>query len=305
MINLPIGDIIRDSFKLAWKYKYLWLFGVFVAGSGFGNFQGNLEPADIDAAYEWILAALVAIILIGLVVLTVVLILHVISKSALIYNVYQIDTGGAHSISAGWDFGLKRFWPMLGVTLLQIVVTVAFVFVLILAEVLFFVVSTVLGFFSLLFALPVFFAGLMALSLMWTYAERFVALETRGVVEALGEGMSLMRSQWRPSLLMLVVKIGIAIGAGIALLGVGAALFLPAVALWMISKPVAIVYGIMVLLPFTVLLTAYFGTFDSAVWTKVFLQLRAPSYASSEPASSGPSPTPDPEPPSARPPLFE
>jgi hypothetical protein len=306
MINLPISDIIRDSFKLAWKYKYLWLFGLFVAGNSVGNIGGDLEPADFDAAYEWFLAALVAIVLIGFAVLVVVMVLHVISKSALIYNVYQIETGGAHSISGGWDFGVQRFWPMLGVTLLQLVVAVAFIVVLILIEVAFFLVHIALGFFSLLFALPALFAGLMTISLVWTYAERFVALETRGVIESLGEGMTLLRSQWRPSLLMLLVKIGIGLAFAFGLVGVGAALFLPAVALWVISKPLAIVYGVLVLLPFTVLLTSYIGTFDSAVWTKVFLQLRAPSYAASDsaPAEAAPAP-PQPDRPDTRPPLFE
>jgi hypothetical protein len=306
MINLLIGDIIRDSLKLAWKHKYLWLFGLFVAGNSIGNIGGDFEPSDLDAAYEWILAALVAIVLIGFAVLVVVMVLHVISKSALIYNVYQIETGGAHSISGGWDFGVQRFWPMLGVTLLQLVVAVAFLVVLILIEVAFFLVHIALGFFSLLFALPALFAGLMTISLVWTYAERFIALETRGVIESLGEGISLLRSQWRPSLLVLLVKIGIALAFAFALVGVGAALFLPAVALWVISKPLAIVYGVLVLLPFTVLLTSYIGTFDSAVWTKVFLQLRAPSYAAADsaPADAAP-PLPQPDRPDTRPPLFE
>jgi hypothetical protein len=306
MINLPIGDIIRDAFKLAWKYKYLWLFGLFVAGSGGGgNFGGDFEPSDIDAAYEWLLAALVAIVLIATAVLIVVMVLHVISKSALIYNVYQIETGGAHSLSGGWDFGVKRFWPMLGVTLLQVVVMIAFLAVLVLLEIVLFVAHISLVFLALLFALPALFAGLMAITLMWAYAERFVALETRGVIEALGEGMSLLRSQWKPSLLMLLVKIGIAIALGIGLVGVGAALFIPAIALWVMSKPLAIVYGILVLLPFTILLTAYIGTFDSAVWTKVFLQLRAPSYAAPASLPGDPPPPSDSERPAARPPQFE
>ncbi len=305
MINLPIGDIIRDSFKLAWKHKYLWLFGLFLAGSGGGNYGGDFEPSDIDAAYEWLLAALVAIVLITLVVVIVVMVLHVISKSALIYNVYQIETGGAHSLSGGWDFGMKRFWPMLGLTLLQVVILIAFLAVLALIVIGLFVAHVALGFLSLLFALPALFAGLMAVSLTWAYAERFVALETRGVIEALGEGVSLVRSQWKPSILVLLVKIGIGIAFAVGMMGVGAALFLPAVALWLMSKPLAIVYGILVLLPFTILLTAYIGTFDSAVWTKVFLQLRAPSYGAPEELPSIPPPAADLERPDTRPPLFE
>jgi len=307
MINLPIGDIIRDSFKLAWKFKYLWLFGLFAAGGGGGggNLGGRLDPSDIEAAQEWILAALAVIILIGGAIALVVLVLHVISKTALIYNVYQIETGGAHSLSGGWDFGIKRFWPVLGVTILEIVVGMAFVTVLVLIVVACFVMHVAVGVLSLLFAIPALIVGLMTISVMWTYATRFVVLETRGVIEALGEGMTLMRSQWKPSLLMLLVKIGIAMAVGVGMAGIGAVLFLPAIALWVMSKPLAVVYGILVLLPFTVLLTSYIGTFDPTAWTKTFLLLRAPEYAAQELPAEAPPPPPESDRPDTQPPLFE
>jgi len=307
MINLPIGDIIRDSFKLAWKYKYLWLFGLFASGGGGGggNFGGRIDPSDIEAAQEWVLAALAAILLIGGAIALIVLVLHVISKTALIYNVYQIETGGVHSVGGGWDFGIKRFWPMLGVTLLEIIVGMAFVTVLVVVVIVSFVIHIAIGILSVLIAIPILIAGLMAIALMWTYATRFIVLETRGVIESLGEGMSLMRSQWKPSLLMLMVKIGISLAVGVGMAGIGAILFLPAVALWFMSKPLAVVYGAMVLLPFIILVTSYIGSFDSAAWTKTFLLLRAPVYAAQDTPSEAPPPPPESDRPDTRPPLFE
>ncbi|MEW5873864.1 MAG: hypothetical protein AB1752_01630 [Candidatus Zixiibacteriota bacterium] len=312
-MSLPVGDIIRDAFKLAWKYKYLWLFGLFAAGGGSMNFSipggdnGSADPvAQAEAMYEWILAALAVIILVGLVVGTIILILHVISKSALIYNVYQIETHGQHSLSGGWDFGVSRFWPMLGLTLLEFLVTFAFVVVVVLAVIVFFVIQTLLGVLSLLFAIPILIAGIGMMRLTWNYADRFVTLETRGVIDALGEGWALMRREWRPSVTMLLVKIGIAIAVAMAVLGIGAMLILPAVGLWFVSMPLAIVYGVLVLLPFAVLIGAYFGTFDSTTWTKVFLHLRAPVYAAAQGAGAPPAPPAEPTPPGREsPPIFE
>lgn len=313
-MSLPIGDIIRDAFKLAWKYKYLWLFGLFAAGGGSMNFNlpgggdSSGDPmAQVEAAWEWILAALAIIILVGLVLGIIILILHVISKSALIYNVYQILTGGRHALSGGWDFGVTRFWPMLGVTLLEFVITVAFVTVLALIVIVFFVIHLALGVLALLFALPLLIAGLGAMRLTWNYADRFVTLETRGVIDAIGEGWTLMRREWRPSVTMLLVKVGIAIAVAMGVLGIGAALALPAVALWFINEPLAIVYGVLVILPFLVLTGAYFGTFDSSVWTKVFLQLRAPAYAAAPASGGDTAPSgPDSNPPDrGSPPVFE
>lgn len=306
MVTLPISDIIRDAFKLVWKYKYLWLFGLFAAGSGGFNMQlpggrGESSLEQLEAAKEWVLAALAAILLIGLTIGLIVLILHVICKSALIYNVYQIETNGAHSLGGGWDFGLKRFWQMLGLTLLEVIVMMAFVIVIIVIEVILFVIALPLGFLSLLPAIPALIAGVAVISVTWSYAERFVTLESDSVISAIGDGWRLAKEQWKPTLLVLLVKIAIAIGASLGIMGIGAVLFLPAIPMWFVSHILAIVYGVMILLPFAVLVSAFFGTFDSTVWTKSFLLLRAPAYA----AASGAVAPPPPPPPAAPPPSTE
>lgn len=305
MTTLPYSDIIRESFATAWRYKYLWLFGLFAGGAGSGGLQfpggdggGGLER--IEEIKAWVLAALAMIVLIGLVITVVVLILHTLCKTALIYNAYQIETGGAHSLSGGWDFGLKRFWPMLGVTITEWFVLLAFIIVLVLVEIALFLIHLALGFLSLLVALPVLFGGIALILVMWGYAERFVALENRGVIEALGEGWSLVKSETRATATVLLIKIAIAIALGIGIGGIAIVLMLPAVGIWAVSKPLAIVYGILILAPFFIVTGAYFGTFDSLVWTKVFLRLRATAYAPAATAPITPSPSPE-----IPPPIFE
>ena len=296
MITLPISDIIRDSFKLAWKHKYLWLFGLFAGGGISFNLPIDSSESSLgqyEQAYEWLLAALALVILVGLAVFVIVMILHVISKCALIYNVYQIETNGVHGLGDGWDFGLKRFWTMLGLTFLQFIVLFAFILVLIVIAVLMFFIATVLGFLSLLVVLPSLLAGVVLVVMIWTYAERFVILERRGVIEAIGDGWSLLRSQWRPSLTMGLVKFAITAAAGIGVMGVAAVLILPAVPMWFASPALAVVYGIVVLLPLMILTGAYFGTFDYAAWTKTFLLLRAPAYAAAAQPGSTPAVPPD------------
>jgi hypothetical protein len=307
MIRLPIGDIIRDSFKLAWKYKYLWLFGLF-AGAGGGGFNipgGNITPEKIEAFKEWFLAALAMLLLVGGMILLVMFILHVICKSALIYNIYQIHTDGAHSLSAGWDFGLKRFWPMLGLILLEGILITAFVIILVGIEVVLFAIALPLGFLSLVIAIPGGITGLVAIVLTWGYAERFVTLEMRGVIDSIGEAWALIRQQWQPTLIMGLVKFAISIAVAVAMMGIGALLLAPAIALWFASKPLAILYGVAIGLPYLALVSAYFGTFDYAVWTKVFLHLRAPVYAAEQGNKAATQAPPTQEPPSASPPVFE
>lgn len=306
MINLPIADIIRDGFRLAWRHKYLWLFGLFAAGGVQGNLPGMSSDdsgiPDLEAAKAWIMAALAMILLLIFTIGLIMLILHVISKTALIYNIYQIETGGAHSISGGWDFGWKRFWPMLGLTLLLIITVLAFVFGVGVVVAAMFAVAAPLGILSLLFAIPVFIAGLVTLFLTWNYAERFAVLELRGVFDSIGDGWLLLREQWKPSFMMILAKIAIAIGILVVMVMLGMMLAVPGIALWATAKPLAILYGIGALIPLVVL-TAYMGTFDSAVWTRTFLVLRAPAYArAAEPPSEPATPTDSPAP---RPPQFE
>jgi hypothetical protein len=290
MTTLPLSDIIRDSFALAWRYKYLWLFGLFAGGAGGGlNFPGGESGGGLERIEEikaWVLAALAMIILIGLIVGTIVLILHTLCKTALIYNIYQIETGGAHSLAGGWDFAVKRFWPMLGLTVTQWFVLFAFFMVIILLEVALFLASLALGFLSLLIALPTLFVGLAIGIVVWGYAERFIALENRGIIEALGEGWTLARDEWRSTVTVLLVKIAIAIALGVGVGLVGLVLALPAIGIWSTSKPLAILYGVLVLMPFLVLVGGYAGTFDYAVWTKVFLKLRARAYGAAAPTEA-------------------
>lgn len=306
MTTLPLSDIIRDSFALAWRNKYLWLFGLFAGGAGGGlQFPGGGDSSTglerVEEIQAWVLAAIGMIILIGLVVGTIVLVLHTLCKSALIYNIYQIETGGAHSLAGGWDFAVKRFWPMLGLTVTQWFVLFAFIMIIVIVEVVFFMASLALGFLSLLVALPLLFAGVAIALVVWTYAERFIALENRGIIESLGEAWALGKYEWRTSLTVLLIKIAIAIAFGIVVGLVGLMLALPAVGIWAASKPLAILYGVLVLVPYLVLVGGYFGTFDYSVWTKVFLKLRASAYGVPVQSSTPPSPSGD----SVPPPLFE
>jgi hypothetical protein len=313
MVKLPIGDIIRDSFKLAWRFKYLWLFGLFAAGGGGFKIPGGDDSGgipDIEEAKAWVMAAMAMILLLVFTVGIVILILHVISKSALVYNVYQIETDGVHSLSIGWDFGWKKFWPMLGLTVLTMIVSFGFIAIIILVVVALFVMAVPLGILSLLFAIPAGIIGFAIMIVVWTYAERFLVLETRTIFDSIGEGWSLLRSQWKPSLLMLLTKVAIAIGLAIVFMVLGLMLALPGVALWAASKPLAVLYFIGAFLPLVVA-GAYFGVFDSTVWTKTFLQLRAPAYAEAAapdqpPATTetGTAPPPSDSPPPS-PPLFE
>jgi hypothetical protein len=308
MTTLPLSDIIRDSFAQAWRYKYLWIFGLFAGGAGGGlQFPGGESGGGLERIEEikaWVLAALAVILLVGFVVAAIVLVLHTLCKTALIYNVYQIETGGAHSLAGGWDFSIKRFWPMLGLTITEWFVLFAFIMVVVLVEVAIFVMSLALGFLSLLVALPLLFIGVATAIVVWTYAERFIVLENRGVVESLGEGWSLAKSEWRATVTILLVKIAIAIALGIGVGGIALILMLPAVGLWMASKALAIVYAILILVPFVALVGGYFGTFDYMVWTKVFLKLRAPFYTQAS-APSAPAPPPAPTDSGTPPPLFE
>ena len=302
MTALPLSDIIRDSFALAWRYKYLWLFGLFAGGAGGGmNFPGGDSTGGLERIEEikaWVLAALAMILLIGFIVGTIVLILHTLCKTALIYNIYQVETGGAHSLAGGWDFAVNRFWPMLGLTVTQWFVLFAFIMTIVLIEVALFLASLALGFLSLLIALPALFVGVALGIVVWGYAERFIALENRGVVEALGEGWSLTRSEWRATITVLLIKIAIAIALGICVGLVALVLALPAVGIWSASKPLAILYGVLVLVPFMVLVGGFFGTFDCAVWTKVFLKLRASAYIGATPSFALPTQPSESPPPS-------
>ncbi|MBA2693253.1 MAG: hypothetical protein H0U65_12310 [Rubrobacter sp.] len=291
------GDVIRDSFRISWRNKFLWFFGFFAAGgatnisSNFSNvptnFGGGLPP--------WVENNLTAIIVFAA-VLAVVLILalvflYLVSVGGLTGSVAAISRGEERRFGSTFRAGMSSLWRVLGQIILLFLIglglTIAIFLVAGLPILLTFlltdsttariVVGILFGLFGVLLLIAVF----VPFAIIGQYALRALVIDGSGVAGGIREGYDLFRRNIGKSLLLWLINVGLSIGVGIVTflvtLLLGLVLFLPAILLGISEETtgaiVAGVFGAILLLPILVLLGAATGTFFHAFWTISYLRL--------------------------------
>ena len=151
-------EVFKKSFKLAWKPKSIWIYGLFASFLGIGgsvaksmdltgsrNILINLLQTLIEVNF-FSLQALkniptvfaqspisvtisVLIFLIVTVLTIILLILAIVSQSTLINTIYKKSIGKKVSYIEGISFGLNNFWPILGLNVItRAVGFIAFMF---------------------------------------------------------------------------------------------------------------------------------------------------------------------------------
>lgn len=274
-------ELALESLKLLWRRKYLWLFGLFVAGGVGGGAGGPRGPgADGDGGLsraqglpEWFWPVVIAGLLVGL----VALVLHVASEAALIQGVRAEREGEAYGIRRGFHVGFSHFWRLLGLKLV-------FAFVL-QASALVILTPVLLGVFKVIPLAPgvgltlllalVGIPWLLTVYFIYEYAMRFLVLEDRSVKEAARAAYRYLHGRIVDSLQVLIVAfigrmgaglVGLLVVAPIALLAVGVYF---AAGLWP-----ALAFGLALGAPLMLAVAGAGGVFTSSVWTIEFLEER-------------------------------
>ncbi len=289
------GRVVEDSFKFAWRFKSLWVFGLF-AGSGGGNFNLDFGQNDMNAIADmgemgdtgmmtndffqefWhlILPLLAAIIIIGL----MFFILHLICSPALIDGVNKIARGGAYSFSDSYSRGLDFFMRKLGLTLVFMAAVVGVIFLGILPIVAF-------DLFGILLMLPIFAAGIYFAITLYSLAERAMVVRDISIGDAIDEAYVLMKQNFSKCLLIALIFIGLSIGIGIVLLMVAAMFFFPINLLVHSvseSKVIIFVLALVLGLPISLVVGGFFGTFFHTLYTLFYFGLVDPNSPYAKPS---------------------
>ncbi len=305
------GDLIRDTFRITLRNRFLWFFGFF-ASSAFFNFPsggGNFDTGDFEqsGAGPSALAAQIGpgvfenaalLVGLGLVVLLILLafvVMALISQGALSESVAAIDRGESRRFGSTFRAGLGSFWRVLGYYILFFLIGVGLL-VAIGAPVALLIGGTfaatqstgarvlvaVLAALAAIVLLVLVFIPLVIIS---QYALREIVVRRARVFSSVGSGYGIFRRNLGRSLLLWLVHLGLMIGIGIALLValllVGLILFLPTIALAFAEyTTAAVVAGAvagLILLPLLLAASGAAGTFGHAYWTLAYLRLTAPT----------------------------
>ncbi len=299
---MDYGELLSATFRISWRAKYLWLFGLFALsldgcnpssssyqfsgdGGGTDSFAGGID--FLAGNWGWLLALGLVLFVLGflLFALSVVMTAGLVAGADEAYRGVE-GTGARRS----WRRGLERFWPLLGLLLLLMMagLLALLVFGLMAAVAVFVflqsfdvsgsaVVALVgLGVLLALALIPF----LVVLQIVVSWSARSLILDGTGVFASLGRGWRLFRARTGSSLLVWALNLGLSIAVGLILAIPAIALAIPLIlaigfgedqGAWLIPL---VVLGGLVLGAVALLLKAVLTTFFSTYWTIAYRKLQ-------------------------------
>ena len=301
------GNLIIGAFRITWRFKFLWLYGIFLGtGLNFNSFNYNLSLDDSDARLfrghesvkeitRWINDNLTLIIALVAVIIFLALlfwVVRIISQSAVVWSVAKAKNETAPTFLEAFKVGLTFFWRLFGLFLLVSLVLVLFLLIFLVPPFFIFfstfgngpiIAFPILALFILLIILVV-IPLIVFVNVLVMYAIRFIVIDDRHIMNALGSSVRLIRNNPGTSLLVwllsaaLVIAIAIALFVAIILLGIPIGLL----AYFLITSGVtvvkiAILATLGIALTMVILTLSGFGqAYFSAFWTLAWIELTQP-----------------------------
>lgn len=250
-------SIIRQSFIIAWKHKYLWFFGLFAtllssnfeielinrftnsqnSGStmydwkawvdtGVFSTQAWYNLIDLAKNNPWSFISLLVVFIVLILLLLAILWLSVVSQGALVNNSQKALTEGdkvsttaekKHDTAVGFKQGRKYLWPVLGVNVL--VRVVVYVLALVALIPIFNTATVNIPLAVLYFILFIILLAIaLVLAFMTKYAIAFIVLKGQSMFKAIKSAWNLFMNNWLVSLEMTFILFAISIVFSLALI---------------------------------------------------------------------------------------
>lgn len=294
-------EIIKRAWQITAKYKFLWVFGLFLGISGGGGFNGvnfnqiSYTTGDIDMdkftsqAHDFFFGNLILVIAITLFFLLILLFFifaKIASQGALIGGVESIEENKEINFSKALKAGTKNFWKIFGLNVLLGIITVTCLLLLATPTIALFIHKMPgRGLLMLLLSLAIFIPMAVLISFTSTYALRHIVIKKEGIISSARSGFDLFKNHIGQTFLIWLILFGInivislisAIIILILFLIIGIPLIILGIVLYplagMASTTILIIAGIIILLFMALLISSVVNTYNSAVWTLTFRKL--------------------------------
>ncbi len=136
---MDYGDIIKRSWRITWRYKALWVLGIFAgvsgcqasggsggnsggsSGNGLQQFGNEFSRFRFERFMDRLAELIPLLVAIGLALMLIGLVIAVLSIAArggLVLGTNAADEGRRATLTELWGAGFGRFWPLLGLDLL-------------------------------------------------------------------------------------------------------------------------------------------------------------------------------------------
>jgi hypothetical protein len=245
------ANVIRDAWALTWRYRFLWVLGLF-AGTTVGTCGGGGNPVQYRVGSEdlgfvapaigagqldplaWLganLGIILLIVVLGVLVILALIVVSLIAQGGMAQATADLARGQSTSLGQAWQAGRRLFWRYLGLWLILIAIAIG-VAAIVGAVIAFAFAMGMIGavdgpgipvwvpiaaLVGLLVALASIAVGILA-SILVAYAQRAIAVEDVDALAAIRSGWRLLRAHLGTSLLawLLNVVLGIVVGIAIA-----------------------------------------------------------------------------------------
>lgn len=252
---MDYGEILSKAWKIVWKFKVLWIFGIFAScgtrsgpnfnfnssyrtGNEFSS-EPNLPPAVMtqlyrlarlfeDPAFIWKFVAVVVSVVCIIVIIEIFF--GTIGRIGLIKGAADVDAGAEHlGFGELWKSGLQYFWRFFGLSLLIGSPVILIYLALVMGGIVFaiYAVGTrgnptgadPAAFFALIAVLCIFGCVTFLLALFVSFlspqAERAIVIENQGILDSLRRGWSVLKNNLGSILIVWLITVVIGSVAGI------------------------------------------------------------------------------------------
>ncbi len=310
---MDFGEVLGRAWKITWKHKVLWIFGI-LAGCSHGGTGANsgyrfgvpgrqgppsqvpeqdqfwLQFGNWIGAHWWVVTLIILLIL---VIVIITILLGTLGRIGLIKGTAKADGGAEHlTFVELWDESLPYFWRIFLLSLIVGLAAFVLAVALLLLAIGAAVVTLGIGLICFIPLLCVLVLALWFLGIIVQLAETAIVIENRGIMDGLQRGWDVAKRNVGPVLIMWLILFIIGLAAGLLIAIPVFAIFLPAAIGFAfangqgtaLSWTPLIVAGLcfVVYLPFLLVLNGILTAYLQSAWTLTYLRLTGPK-ASPEP----------------------
>lgn len=237
-------DILKQAFRITWRYRPLWIFGFLLAlcgggggGGGSGNFRlpsgGRQEgPADfeniqIPFSDPKVVTILIAVVCLLILLIVIGIVVRNVTRTALVGMVRQIKDADAVTMRDGWRFGWSnRAWRIFLLNVLigvpAAILAIGLILLALSPLLLLFLnstASTVLGIlltvFACIFVIILLIVAGVIIAPIQELAWRRIALDQQGVIDGLRDTITLIRRRFKDVAIIWLLMFGVGLVWGI------------------------------------------------------------------------------------------
>ncbi len=304
--------IYGQAWQLLKKNLHLLFFGLFASLLGFNEIKiafdfENPGPTLLSssvtgwwetfttitrASLNWSNLNLTFALLGLFIILTAVVIIAISSQAALMHSAWQSQKNNKSSnpkFNASLQIGLEKFWPVLGVNLINLLVS--YYFLVFIIQPLISIASIKGGVIYFLLLLIIIFFVLIPLiaiiSFVTRYSIGYIVVYNQAVFSAFVNGWYLFKINWLITIESALAIIGTTIIYFIAMLAVIFTVFTPFVITAFIAAGnenlawIMVGLGSLIGIIILIFATAFYGAYYNLLWSNIFLRLtsKTPSHS--------------------------